>query len=70
MLMNVYYENTIDSIYDMLESDKTLRVASDTYIKDLLLSDPRIEVKQLAKRVVYFQFGTGNTDEAVNIFKG
>ena len=50
MLMNVYYENTIDSIYDMLESDRTLRVASDTYIKDLLLSDPRIEVKQFAKK--------------------
>ena len=70
MLMNVYYENTIDTTNDMLESDRTFRVASDTFLKDLVLSDPRIEVQQLAKRVVYYKHGTGNADENVNSLKG
>ena len=70
MLMNVYYENTIDTINDMLESDRTFRVVSDTYLKDLLLSDPRIKVQQLAKRVVYYKYGTGNADENLDLIKG
>ena len=70
MLMNVYYENTIDTINDMLESDRTFRVVSDTYLKDLLFSDPRIEVKQLAKKVVYYKYGTGNADENADLYQG
>ena len=68
--MNVHYENTIDTINDMLESDRILRVASDTYLKDLVLSDPRIEVQQLAKRIVFYKYGTGNADESVDLIKG
>ena len=70
MLMTVYYENTIDTIDDMLESDRIFRVTSDTYLKDLVLSDPRIEVQQLAKRVVYAKYGTGNPNDFVDLFKG
>ena len=29
--MNVHYENTIDTTNDMLESERTLLVASDTF---------------------------------------
>ena len=68
--MNVYYENTIDTINDMMESDRSFKVPSDTYLKDLVLSDPRVEVQQLAKKVVFFKHGTGTADEIVDVIKG
>ena len=70
MLMNVYHENTIDTIDDMLESDRSFLIASDTNTKDLVLLDPRIKVQQLAKRVVYFNYGIGKVDDLKDLLKG
>ena len=70
MLMNVYYENTIDTIDDMLQSDRMFGIANDTFQKHLVLSDPRVKVQQLAKRVFFYKFGTGRLDEIKDIRKG
>ena len=62
MLMKVYYEETIDSIDDMLKSDRSPMAPIDNIIPTLLASDPREKVKELAKRVSYYEFGAGRRD--------
>ena len=59
MLMNIYYENTIDSVDDMLASDRSLVVASDAVTKILLLSDPREKVKILRDKTIFYEGGQG-----------
>ena len=68
--MNVYYENTIDTIDDALHSGRLFGVASDTVMKPLVLSDPRDKVQQLAKRVYYYKYGTGTPEENRHNAKG
>ena len=58
MLMKVYYEDTIDSIDDMLKSERSLMTAIDTIVPTLLASDPREKLKRLAERVSFYKFGT------------
>ena len=60
LLMKAEYENTIDTIDDMLESSKGLLVAGDTPIRYLMDTDPRERVQRLAKKVQYFNYGTGS----------
>ena len=48
-MTNVYYEQTVDNIDEMVASGRTLWVASDTAIPFLLASDPRDKVQQMAK---------------------
>ena len=55
--MKVAYENTVDTIDDMLESGRTFRVAEDTPLKYMLETDPREKVKQLAKKARFFKYG-------------
>ena len=59
MLMNIYYEDTIDSVDDMLTSDRSLVVASDAITKVLLLSDPRKKVKMLQDKTIFYESGQG-----------
>ena len=59
MMMNVYYEKTIDTIDDMLASGRTFMVASDTVFPVLLASDPRMKVNELAERAQFYRHGTG-----------
>ena len=68
--MNVHYENTIDTTNDMLESDRKLLVSIDTIVKDLVSSDPRIEIQHLAKSAVFYKYGTGKADENIDLDKG
>ena len=56
--MKTEYDDTIDTIDDMLNSDRQFMVAGDTLLKQLLESDPRDEVKDLEKRVEYYDHGT------------
>ena len=57
MLMNVYYENTIDTIDDMLASERNFMVPTDTSFQFLLASDPRMKVKELADRAQFYTLG-------------
>ena len=59
MLMNVYYEDTIDTIDDMLASEKNFMVPNDTAFRVLLTSDPRMKLKELAEKAQFYKFGTG-----------
>ena len=60
MLMNVYYEDTIDTIDDMLASEKNFMVPNATAFRVLLTSsDPRMKYKELAEKAQFFKFGTG-----------
>ena len=70
MMMNVYYDNTIETIDDMLASERTFMLASDTILPHLLASDPRTKVKALAERVQYYKHGTGVEEEYRNLFEG
>ena len=55
--MKTEYDDTIDTIDDMLKSDRQFMVAGDTLLKPLLKSDPRDKVKDLKKRVEYYNYG-------------
>ena len=59
MLMSVYYENMIDSIDDMLASEKNFMVPNDTSFGVLLRLDPREKGKELAERAQFYTYGTG-----------
>ena len=64
MMTNIYYEKTIDTIDDMLASERTLWVASDAYISVLMASDPRSKVKELMKRVQFYKWGSGEYEDS------
>ena len=70
MMTNISYENTIDTIDDMLESERTLWVPKDTAIPVLLASDPRIIVKELSKQTVYFNWGLGQWEDVKDMIEG
>ena len=63
MLMNVYYEDTIDTIDDMLASERNFLVANDTSFRFFVTSDPRMKVKELAERTTFYTLGTGQLKE-------
>ena len=50
MLMKTYYEKKIDSIDDVLAADREVIIYGDGIWDDILTSDPRLEVKALARR--------------------
>ena len=70
MLMNSYYENTIDSVDDMLASDRTFMVSEDSIFPTLLASDPRMKVKELAESVIFYKHGTGYENDLKRIAEG
>ena len=65
MLMSVYYEDTIDTIDDMLASEKNFMVPNATAFVVLLTSDPRMKYKELAEKSHFFKFGTGQENGTV-----
>ena len=58
ILMKAEYDDTIDTIDDMLQSDRQFIVAGDTGLRQLVETDPRAKVKALAKEVEYYNMGT------------
>ena len=54
MMTNISYESTIDTIDDMLESERTLWLPKDTDTPALIASDPRIKVQELLKQYTKF----------------
>ena len=70
MLMKVYYEETIDTIDDMLKSERLPMAAIDTIVPTLLASDPREKVKTLAKRVSFYKLGSGRPSDVKYLVDG
>ena len=62
MMMKVEYEDTIDTVDDLLESDRKLFVTEDTAQKYLFLGDPRVKVRKLANRTLYYNLGSNIRD--------
>ena len=56
-MMKVEYEDTIDTIDDLLESDRIWLIPSDTGLKSRFEGDPRERVKKLANKTQYFPLG-------------
>ena len=54
MMMGVEYENTIDTVDDVLQSDRNLLLLEHSYQKTLLKIDPRKKVQLL--KAEYFEF--------------
>ena len=49
-MINIEYEKPLDTVEDILRSDKQLFIDSTSGIGDLLKSDPREKIKELAKK--------------------
>ena len=56
--MKTDYEKPIDTIDDVLQSDRIFMFADDTSMKDYVENDPREKVQTLAKRSKRYQVGT------------
>ena len=55
--MKVEYDDTIDTIDDMVQSDRQLMVARDSNLRWILETDTRETVKVLAEKVKYYNQG-------------
>lgn len=66
LLMKVEYENKIDTIDEMLESQRTLMVLDDTSIKHLMQTDPREKIKMMAKDAQFYKFYKKNSTKKIS----
>ena len=55
------YEKPIDTIQDMLESDKSIFVLNGTTLAKLLRKDPKPDVRSLANKVTYYEVNKNGT---------
>ena len=58
MMMKVEYEDSIDSVDDLLQSDRKLFLTNDTAQKYLFLGDPRKDVIKLRNKTQYYNLGS------------
>ena len=58
MMMKVEYEDTIDTVDDLLASGRMFLLTNDTSQKYLFLSDPREKVIQLRNKTQYYNLGS------------
>ena len=54
MLMKTYYEKKVDSVDDMLADDREVVIYGDGAITDIMASDPRPKVRDLARRATAY----------------
>ena len=69
-MTNIYYEETVDNIDEMVASERTLWVASDTLIPFVMASDPREKVQQLVKGARYYKQGRGTWEDIRDVHMG
>ena len=64
MLMKIEYDKPIDTLDDMLKSEKKLLVAADTPYKAYMEGNPLPKVRELYKKeqIVYYNWGTGTLE--------
>ena len=60
-LMKTEYKDPIDTIDDVLQSDRQFMYAADTYYKEWLGNDPREKVRALEKRAQHYNLGANLT---------
>ena len=54
MLTKIYHEETIDTLDDMLASERRLWVTSKSILPVLIKYDPRAKVQELANRIIVY----------------
>ena len=57
MMMKVDYEDTIDTVDDMLLSGRKLLLTEDSGLRYFVKDDPRVKVNKLGKQVEYYSRG-------------
>ena len=57
ILMKIEYDDTIDTIDDMVQSNRQFMVAGDSNLRWMLETDTRKTVKVLAEKVTYYNHG-------------
>ena len=62
MMMTQEYENPINTIDDVLQSERQFMVAGDTRLRYLLEAEPTTNMKKLQQKVEYFTFGNKEAD--------
>ena len=61
MLMKTYYEKKIDSIDDVLATERKVRVLDGIWL-DIMESDPRPKVRDLARRTKRYSLDISQRD--------
>ena len=69
-MMKQEYESPIDTIDDVLQSEKPIMIANGTSIKYRLETDPKSQMKKLQQRVEYFEFRWARARAPEWILKG
>ena len=67
ILMKTDYEDPIDTIDDVLQSDRQFMYASDTIFKEWIENDPREKVQALAKRAKRYNVGANVASRRIAI---
>ena len=70
IMMKQEYESPIDTIDDVLQSEKPIMIANGTSIKYKLETDPKSQIKKLQQRVEYFEFSWARARAPEWILKG
>ena len=66
MMMTTEYDQTIDTLDDLLLSEMQIMLPADTGMKGLWETDPRESVQKLSKMVEEFKFGSKDDRDRVN----
>ena len=64
MMMKIEYDKPIDTLDDMLKSEKKLLVSADTPLKAYMEGNPLQKVRELYEKeqIVYYNWGTGTQE--------
>ena len=63
-LINIEYEEALDTVEDILRSDKPLFMDTTSAVGNLLKSDPREKIKDLSKKANGFNTGVSHNGNA------
>ena len=65
MMMTIQYEETIDTVDDLLASTLPVAISNDTSLKFQLKADPSYKMQQLLKRkgkIIWYRHGKSTPD--------
>ena len=67
--MKTEYDDPIDTIEDVLTSDRPFMVIGDSVLKHMVETDERANVKALGKKVKYYNYNQDDQASDEDIFK-
>ena len=65
-IIKIDYQNTIDTVDDVLHSEMGLILPKDTAMPFLLATDPRAKVKELQKKLELYEYENGGPPDWVH----